>query len=141
VPPGGKVSPTLSARIIHGSLVLGVILLILVSWFVARQSALPVSALPERRVLYVGLFLVSAALFGGAAFTVNRLQPPSPGASQDDWWRVNLGKAIVVWALVEAPAVLGTAAYVLTRDFRVLLATFAGLLLFGTFRPSRLITR
>ena len=120
---------------------LGVVLLVLVSWFVAQRTALPVSALPDRRVLYAALFLVSAALFGGAMFTVNRLQPPSRGSSQDDWWRANLGKAVVAWALVEAPAVLGTVAYVLTRDFRVLLATFAGLLLFGTYRPSRLIDR
>ncbi|HEY8258102.1 MAG TPA: hypothetical protein VIG08_10645 [Gemmatimonadales bacterium] len=141
MPPSGAVSPALSARIIHGSLVLGVVLLVLVSWFVAQRTALPVSALPDRRVLYAALFLVSAALFGGAMFTVNRLQPPSRGSSQDDWWRANLGKAIVAWALVEAPAVLGTVAYVLTRDFRVLLATFAGLLLFGTYRPSRLIDR
>jgi hypothetical protein len=121
--------------------VLGVVLFILVSWFVAQRSALPVSALPDRRVLYIGLFLVSAALFGGAMFTVNRLRPPAHGASQDDWWRVNLGKAIVVWALVEAPAVLGTVAYLLTRDFRTLLATFAGLFLFGAYRPSRLVER
>jgi uncharacterized membrane protein len=141
MPPSGAVSPALSARIIHGSLVLGVVLLVLVSWFVAQRTALPVSALPDRRVLYAALFLVSAALFGGAMFTVNRLQPPSRGSSQDDWWRANLGKAVVAWALVEAPAVLGTVAYVLTRDFRVLLATFAGLLLFGTYRPSRLIDR
>lgn len=141
MPPSGAVSPALSARIIHGSLVLGVVLLVLVSWFVARGNPLPVSALPDRRVLYACLFLVSATLFGGAMFTAYRLQPPAPGASQDDWWRANLGKAIVVWALVEAPAILGTAAYVLTRDFRVLIAAFAGLLLFGTYRPSRLIER
>jgi hypothetical protein len=141
MPQSGAVSPALSARIIHGSLVLGVVLLVLVSWFVAQRTGLPVSALPDRRVLYAALFLVSAALFGGAMFTVNRLQPPSRGSSQDDWWRANLGRAVVAWALVEAPAVLGTVAYVLTRDFRVLLATFAGLLLFGTYRPSRLIDR
>ncbi|MEZ0333217.1 MAG: hypothetical protein ACAI18_04350 [Gemmatimonadales bacterium] len=141
MPPSGTVSPALSARIIHGSLVLGVVLFCLVSWFVAGRSALPVSALPNRRVLYLGLFLVSVSLFGGAMFTVNRLRPPPPGASQDDWWRTNLGKAVVVWALVEAPAILGTVAYLITRDFRTLLATFAGLLLFGSYRPSRLIDR
>jgi len=141
VPPSGTVSPALSARIIHGSLVLGVVLFCLVAWFVAGRSALPVSSLPDRRVLYLGLFLVSASLFGGAMFTVNRLRPPPPGGSQDDWWRTNLGKAVLVWALVEAPAILGTVAYLLTRDFRTLLATFAGLLLFGSYRPSRLIVR
>jgi hypothetical protein len=141
MPPGAPVSPSISARIIHGSLVLGVVLFWLVAWFVAGRTALPVSMLPDRRVLYVALFLVSAALFGGAMFTVNRLVPLAPGASQDEWWRVNLGKALLIWALVEAPAVLGTVVYLLTRDFRVLLATFTGLLLFGTYRPSRLFER
>lgn len=141
MPPASAVSPSTSARIIHSSLVVGVLLFWLVAWYVARQTALPVSALPDRRVLYVALFLASAALFGGAMFTVNRLVPPAPGMSQDDWWRVNLGKAILVWALVEAPAILGTVIYLLTRDFRVLLATFAGLLFFGTYRPSRLVER
>jgi hypothetical protein len=61
--------------------------------------------------------------------------------SQDDWWRANLGKAILIWALVEAPAILGTVAYLLTRDFRALIATFTGLLFFGTYRPSRLFVR
>lgn len=139
--PGGSVSPGISARIIHGSLVLGLMLFWLVAWFVAGRSALPISALPDRRVLYIALFLVSAALFGGAMFTANRLVPPAPGTSQDDWWRSNLGKATLIWALAEAPAILGTIAYLLTRDFRALLATFAGLLLFGAYRPSRLLER
>jgi hypothetical protein len=141
VPHGAPVSPSISARIIHGSLVLGVLLLGLVAWFVAGRTALPVDVLPERRVLYIALFLVSATLFGGAMFTANRLVPPARGSSQDDWWRVNLGKAVLIWALVEGPAILGFVAYLLTRDFRVLLAAFAGLLLFGAYRPSRLFER
>ena len=141
MPPGAPVSPSISARIIHGSLVFGVLLLCLVAWFVVGRTALPVDVLPERRVLYIALFMASAALFGGAMFTANRLVPPTRGASQDDWWRVNLGKAVLVWALVEGPAILGTVAYLLTRDFRVLLATFTGLLFFGAYRPSRLFER
>jgi len=138
MPPAAPVSPSISARIIHGSLVLGVVLFWIIAWYVAARTALPVSALPDRRVLYLALFLVSAALFGGAMFTVNRLVPPARGSSQDDWWRVNLGKAILIWALVEGPALLGTIAYLFTRDFRVLLATFTGLLFFAAYRPSRL---
>ncbi len=141
MPASAPVSPGISARIIHGCLVLGVMLFWLVAWFAAARTALPVDALPDRRVLYLALALVSAGLFGGAAFTAGRLQPPMRGASQDDWWRANLGKAIVIWALVEGPAILGTVAYLLTRDFRVLLATFIGLLLFAAYRPSRLVGR
>jgi len=141
VPPGGAVSPTISARIVHAALVLGVLTFGLVSWYIGQSSAVPAEALPDRKVLYVALALVSAVLFGGAMFTVGRLGPVRSGTSQDDWWRTNLGKAIVIWSLVEAPCLLGLVAYTLTHDFRTLIATFIGLLFFGSYRPSRLIER
>lgn len=138
---GGPVSPAISARIIHAALVLGVLTFWLVAWYLGHTSAVPAEALPDRRVLYVALALVSATLFGAAMFTVGRLGHIRAGTSQDDWWRANLGKAIVIWSLVEAPSLLGLVAYTLTRDFRTLLATFIGLLFFGSYRPSRLIER
>jgi hypothetical protein len=137
---GEAVSPAISARIIHAALVTGVLVFWLAAWGAARASAVPVYALPDRRVLYVALFLVSGTLFGAAIFTAGRLTRPA-GASADEWWRANLSKAIVIWALVEAPAVLGLVAYLLTRDFRALIATLTGLLLFANYRPSRLIER
>jgi hypothetical protein len=141
VPPRGPASAAINARIIHAALVLGVLTFGLIAWFIGRASAVPAEALPDRRVLYIALTLVSAGLFGGAMFAAARLGPVRPGTSQDDWWRDNLGKAIVVWSLVEAPCILGLVAYTLTRDFRTLIATFIGLLFFGTYRPSRLIER
>lgn len=141
MPPSAPVSPSISARIIHGALMIGVLMFCLVAWYLGRASAVPTYALPDRRVLYVALFLVSATLFGAAMFTAARLGRPGPGTSQDEWWRVNLGKAVVIWALVEAPALLGLLAYTFTHDFRALIATLTGLLLFGNYRPSRLIER
>jgi hypothetical protein len=130
------VSPSISARLIHGALVLCVVLFCLVAQF--AQSPVPAVGLPDRRVLYISLTVVSATLFGAAAFTANRLTPLVRGSSADDWWHANLGRAVFVWSLVEAPAMLGTIAYLLTRDFRALLAPFIGLLLFANYRPSRL---
>jgi hypothetical protein len=137
VPPSAPVSSAITARIIHAALMLGVVLFWAVSWFAGARSQ-PVSTLPDRRVLYLGLFLVSAVLFGAAAFSAARFTPPAPGVSQDDWWRANLARAVGIWTLVEAPAILGTVAYLLTHDFRTLLAPFAGLLFFVNYRPSRL---
>jgi hypothetical protein len=141
VPPAAPVSPAISARIIHAALVIGVLMFCLVAWYLGRTSVMPVYALPDRRVLYIALFLVSAILFGAAMFTASRLGPPAPGTSQDEWWRINLGKAVTIWALVEAPTLLGLIAYTLTHDFRALIATLTGLLLFGNYRPGRLIER
>ena len=141
MPPAAPVSPAISARIIHAALMLGVILFYAMAWFVGTKTSLPISAVPDRRVLYVGLFLVSAIVFGAAVYTAGRLTPAAPGTSQDDWWRANLGRAIGVWGLIEAPTLLGTVAYLLTHDFRTLIATFAGLLFLVNYRPSRLAER
>jgi hypothetical protein len=133
------VSPAITARIIHAALVFGVMLFWGVAWFVGTRTSLPVSAVPDRRVLYLGLFLLSAVLFGAAMFTAGRLPPPAPGTSQDQWWRANLSRVVGVWTLVEMPAILGTVAYLVTHDFRTLIAPFTGLLLFVNYRPSRFI--
>lgn len=141
MPPGSPVSPAISARIIHAALVIGVLMFCVIAWYLGQASPVPAYALPERRILYIALFLVSALLFGAAMFTAGRLGRPAAGTSQDEWWRVNLGKAVAIWALVEAPTLLGLLAYSLTHDFKVLIATLTGLLLFGNYRPSRLMER
>lgn len=133
------VSPAITARIIHAALVLGVMVFWGVAWYIGRKTALPVSALPDRRVLYLGLFLISAVLFGAAMYNASQLTHPGRGTSEDDWWRANLGRVIGVWALVEMPALLGTITYLVTYDFRTLIAPFTGLLLFVNYRPSRLV--
>lgn len=140
MPPTGPISPSIRARIIHGALVLGIVMFGLLGWAL-RESSLPADALPDRRVLYIALALVSATLFGAAAFSAGRLPPPVRGTSEDQWWQANLGRAIVVWALVEAPTLLGLMAYTVTRDFRTLLAPFIGLLLFASYHPRRLTER
>jgi hypothetical protein len=136
MPPAAPVSPAITAQIIHAALTLGVVLFWAVAWFAGATSR-PVSALPDHRVLYLGLFLVSAVLFGAAAYNVARFIPPAAGTSQDDWWRANLGRAVGIWGLVEAPAILGAVAYLLTHDFRTLLAPLTGLLFLVNYRPSR----
>ncbi len=117
---------------------IGVLLFCAVAWYAGSQESLPISALPDRRVLYIALFLASGILFGAAVYRAGRLPPPSGGTSQEDWWRVNLGRAVVIWSMVESPALLGIVTYWFTHDFRTLIATFTGLLLFVNYRPSRL---
>jgi hypothetical protein len=134
------ISPSIRARIIHGALVFGILAFWLLAWAI-RDRSVPEGALPDRRVLYIALAVVSATLFGAAAFSVGRLAPPGSAAGEDDWWRANLGRVIVAWALVEAPTLLGLVAYTLTHDFRTLLAPFIGLLLFANYHPRRLTER
>ena len=138
MPPGAPVSPAISARIIHAALMFGVMLFFGVAWYVGAMASMPISAVPDRRVLYLGLFFISAVLFGAAVYSAGRLTSSSAGLSQDEWWRANLRRAVVIWALTETPTLLGTVAFLLTHDFRTLIATFTGLLLFVNYRPSRL---
>jgi hypothetical protein len=138
MPSSAPISPAISARIIHAALMVGILLFYGVAWYVGSKASMPVSAVPDRRVLYLGLFFISAVLFGAAVYTAGRLTRPAPGVSQDDWWRVNLTRAIGIWTLVETPTLLGTVAYLTTHDFRTLIATLTGLLLFVNYRPSRL---
>jgi len=138
--PGMAISPSIRARIIHAALVLGIVMITVLSWAI-RDRSMPAEALPDRKVLYIALALASATLFGAAAFSVGRLPPATRGGSVDDWWQVNLGRVVLAWALVEAPTLLGVVAYTLTRDFRTLLATFIGLLLFASYHPRRLTER
>ena len=139
--PSPLASPALIARIIHAALVLGIAIFWGIAWYVGSAWSVPSAALPDRKVLYVALFVVSAVTFGAAMYTASRVAATRSHLSVDDWWRLHLGRVIAVWALVEAPALFGIAAYLLTRDFRALIAPFAGLLLFVNYRPSRFAER
>ena len=142
MPAADPVSPRISARIIYGALVLVVVLFWAGAWYIGANSSTQASEIPDQRVLYVGLVIVSAVLFGAGSYTAGRLSRPRPGTSKDEWWRANLVRVIRIWALVEAPAILGTVAYILTHDFRtLLLAPFTVMLLFVNYRPSRLAGR
>jgi len=140
MPPTTTIPASIRARIIHGALVLGIVTFWALAWLL-RDHSLPAGALPDRRILYIALALFSIATFGAAVFSVARLPAPSRGAPEDDWWQANLGRVVVIWALVEAPTLLGVVAYGLTRDFRTLLAPFIGLLFFAGYRPRRLSER
>lgn len=140
MPRADAISPSIRARVIHGALVFGIVLFAALS-LALRDRSVPTEALPDRRLLYIALALASATLFGAAAFAVGRLPSLARTASADDWWQANLGRVVVAWALVEAPTLLGLVAYMLTSDFRTLIATFVGLLLFANYRPRRLTER
>lgn len=138
MPAASPVSPGIIARIVHAALGLGMVLFWVVAWYVGTNASISASAIPNRPILYLGLAVASAVLFGAAMYTAGRLTPPHSSASQDEWWRINLGRAISIWGLIEAPAILGTVTYFLTDDFRALISPFVGLLLFVNYRPRRL---
>jgi hypothetical protein len=131
-------TPSLTAVIVHAALILGIVMFGVVAHLAG--TALPPLrvALPGGDALHLWLLLIGLVPFGASIALARRLPAPLPGATRDDWWRANLGRAVLIWALIEGSTLLGLVAYLLTRNTRVLLVSVVGLLLFATFRPSRL---
>ena len=143
MPPATPVSPAISARIIHAALVLGRRACSgAVAWYHPRAAPMPSEALPDRRVLYVALALVSATLFGAAAFSAGRL--PASGARRHGGRMVAREPGPGAGDLVPGRGpdrCWDSSSTCSTHDFRTLLAPFIGLLLFANYRPRRLTER
>ena len=98
--------------------------------------------LPDRRVLYVGLFLVSAAAVRRRDVHGRPAAAALAGPSQDDWWQSQSGQGHRGLGVGRGPALLWAPSPTCSRaTFARCLRTFTGLLLFGNYRPSRLIER
>jgi hypothetical protein len=85
-----------------------------------------------------------ALLMGGSTLAITflvrqRLPGRGPGQSGEDWWRQHLGRAVLIWAFLEMPAVVGAVTLMATRHVPVFallgIVALAGLLSSG---PGRL---
>ena len=125
-----------SAKIIHGSLMAGVILFLLVTGWVHRVTP-PAPVLVSGRLLtYVGLGILAAGLLG------LRVLPgpdpaPAPGQTTDQWWMTSQSRLIVRWAVVEGGCLVNAVLWYVSRDRVSLAAAVAGLAILLALRPSR----
>jgi len=125
-----------SAKIIHGSLMAGVVLFLLVTAWVHRVT--PPAPLPVSGPLltYVGLGILAAGLLG------LRVLPgpdpaPAPGQTTDQWWMTSQARLIVRWAVVEGGCLVNGVLWFISRDRVSLAAAVAGLAILLALRPSR----
>jgi len=125
-----------SAKVIHGSLMAGVILFLLVTAWVHRVT--PPAPLPVSGPLltYVGLGILAAGLLG------LRVLPgpdpaPAPGQTTDQWWMTSQARLIVRWAVVEGGCLVNGVVWFITRDRVSLAAAVAGLAILLALRPGR----
>ena len=105
--------------------------------YVVRRSLGPL--LPGAGPLdYVSLFVGLSTLMLVLVLR-SRLPVRSGGASSDDWWRANASRAILVWALLEFPALLAAITLFATGHI-VVFAVMAGYALagLGMMSPARL---
>ncbi len=125
-----------SAKIIHGSLMAGVILFLLVTGWVHRVTP-PAPVLVSGPLLtYVGLGILAAGLLG------LRVLPgpdpaPAPGQTTDQWWMTSQSRLIVRWAVVEGGCLVNAVLWYVSRDRVSLAAAVAGLAILLALRPSR----
>ena len=125
-----------SAKVIHGFLMAGVILFLLVTAWVHRVT--PPAPLPVSGPLltYVGLGILAAGLLG------LRVLPgpdpaPAPGQTTDQWWMTSQARLIVRWAVVEGGCLVNGVVWFITRDRVSLAAAAAGLAILLALRPGR----
>ncbi len=135
-PPPAPPSFSTTARTVHAFLVAST-LIIASGGFVVTKSMRALSG-------DVTAIDGAALLMGGSALCValllrTRMPDRGAAASLDDWWKVSLGRAVLIWALFEMPAAIGAVALFLTGH----VASFAVLVLLGvagllTAGPRRL---
>jgi len=125
-----------SVKIIHGALMEGVSLFLLVTVWLHRVSArapLPVSG---EVLAYVGLGILAAGLLALRFLPVPD-PAPAPGQATDQWWMKSQGRLLVRWAVVEGGCLVNAVLWYLSRDRVSLVAAIAGLAVLLTLRPSR----
>jgi hypothetical protein len=126
------------ARVIHGAISGGLVLVFAVFVYLQRQLAIEFPAEGARVVRIAGYTLLAAAILG-AQFLRGRLTSPRSGEDLSGWWTLNLPKAVVVWALAEGGG-LGTIVlgWVIGDTTLLALGGAVALALLFVSRPSRL---
>ena len=124
-----------SIKIIHGSLMAGVILFLLVTAWVHRVTE-PGAVVGGPLLTVVGLGILAAGLLG-LRFLPGPDPVPAPGQATDQSWMTSQARLIVRWAVVEGGCLVNAVLWYLSRDRVSLLAAIAGLAILFALRPSR----
>jgi len=133
VTPEGRMR---SAKIIHGALMAGVTLFLLVTAWVHRVSEAPAVPVGGPLLAYVGLGILAAGLLA-LRFLPGPDPAAAPGQTADQWWMTSQARLIVRWAVVEGGCLVNAVLWFMSRDRGSLVAALAGLAVLFTLRPSR----
>lgn len=122
-----------SIRLIHLSLLAGVLIFLAVAHFARPES-------PPQGALRLDVILAVAAAPVLLLALVLRARVPARRASEslDSWWSAQGTTAIIVWSLIEGASLMGVVGYWLTGSTLPLAATAAGVFLFAITAPGRL---
>jgi hypothetical protein len=139
IPTQAAVPPTSrSIRLIHASMVIGVILFALVSHFSLRAtfaiSPLPPFAPPT----LLGVSLVAIAL---ALILRKRIPRRSTDASADLFWKSASTPALVVWSLLDGASLIAVLVYAFTGAEASIGVAVIAIVIFVLVNPARLERR
>lgn len=119
-----SVPPAQVARILHLALTLAPAAFAAMVVFVVRGR--PAPPVGDRTMQYL-MVVVALLVAGGGLWLGTRTAGRRPGESEADYWRNTLPRMIMVWASLEAGALLMGVAGLLTGDITM---PIAGLLIF-----------
>src|SRR6266849_2371365 len=125
-----------SLRILHGALMAGVTLFLLVTEWVHRVTPPARAPVSGELLTYAGLGILAAGLLA-LRFLPGPDPAPAPGQTTDEWWTISQSRLIVRWAVVEGGCLVNAVLWYLSRDRVSLLAAIAGLAILFALRPSR----
>lgn len=130
--------PALSAaaRTLHAFLVAST-LIVSSGAFIVTRSMRPLSG-GAAPIDWMAL-LVSGSALWIVLLLRSRIPGPTGSLSLEDWWREHLGRCVMIWALLELPAVLGAVALFATGHYWIFgLLVFLALGGLLTASPARL---
>ena len=127
-----------TARIVHGAIVAGSVMMFAVFLFLLTQVTFEVAAGTARTRRFVGYVLLVIPVLG-SGLVRGRIPPRRRGSDPAEWWIASLPKAVVVWALAEGGGLAAMVLGWLTGDMTLLaLGAAVALALLFVSRPSRL---
>ena len=132
--PPAELTPARTARILYIGLLVGPLL-----FGGVALALLPPQAPVDQPILLYTPFALAAVLFAGGLIIRTRIPQRATAESEDEWWRVNLPRALMVWSLFEGPALFGAAMYLTLGTVVPLLVTGIGLVMLLLNSPHRLI--
>lgn len=127
--------PAGTARVIHGAIIGGVIVIFATLAFLAGTMTTPEGA--ARHALRIAGYVTIALAFVLGKIVRDRIAATDHSLPSADWWSAHMGKAVTLWAVLEGGGVIPILIGFLAED-RLLagLGAAVSLVLLFSTRPS-----
>ena len=123
-----------AARIVHMALIAGIVVLTVV----LAVLPMPAAVQPRLQVLLVYLAFGFGAVGCAASLLLASRLPREELRAAEAWWDAHFGEVMIIWVLLDGPAVFGAVAHFLSGSPLPLVVTAVALLLFVLQAPQRL---